>query len=148
MESFSTPQSNKRTATCHRPTHSGIPASRLRWIHAPPGYPPLSCTDLQLLDPHHAGTPPQKNSPPPFRPYWVPAVHGTTGPLPLGLLPSRPAGLQLWEERLEPRPAGTGTSLAQDSHIHQPARNPTLQAEPAPALQVPSQGTLEGSDPA
>jgi hypothetical protein len=91
MESFSTPQSNKRTATCHRPTHSGIPASRLRWIHAPPGYPPLSCTDLQLLDPHHAGTPPQKTVHRPSGPAEPQLCMGQLGPCPSD---SCPAGLQ------------------------------------------------------
>jgi hypothetical protein len=39
-------------------------------------------------------------------------------------------------ERLEPCLTGTGTILVQNSHTHQPARNPAPWAELAPALQA------------
>jgi hypothetical protein len=52
------------------------------------------------------------------------------------------ARLQLYEEQLEPSPAGTGTSLAQDRCIHQSARNPAPWEEPAPALEASQITTL------
>jgi hypothetical protein len=48
-------------------------------------------------------------------------------------------------EQLEPHHAGTGTILVWDSHTHQPARNPTPCAKPAPALQSSQINTQPGS---
>jgi hypothetical protein len=74
---------------------------------------------------HHLSGPPE------------PQLHvGWPDPCPSDSRPSVPAGLQLWVELLEPSPAGTGTSLAWDNHIHQLTRNPAPQAELAPALQA------------
>jgi hypothetical protein len=61
---------------------------------------------------------------------------GWLDPCPLDSRPSSPAGLQLHVEQLEPHHSGTGTSLALDIRIHQPARNSAPQVEMAPTLQA------------
>jgi hypothetical protein len=58
-------------------------------------------------------------------------------PTPWTLHPPGPAGLQLCVEWLEPHPTGSGNTLAWDSYIHQPTRNPAPWAEPAPATVFP-----------
>jgi hypothetical protein len=66
-------------------------------------------------------------------------------PVPRTLHSLGPAGLQLCVEWLEPHPAGTDTSLAWDSRIHQFTRNPAHWVELAPALQAFQITTLPGS---
>jgi hypothetical protein len=102
-------------------------------------------------DPRHPSTPDPSpepvpelaRTPAPPPPAHCPSVPaepqlrvGQPDPCPSDSHPSGPARLQLCVERLEPCPTGTGTSLAQDRHIHQPTRNPALQSELGPALQA------------
>jgi hypothetical protein len=71
-----------------------------------------------------------------------PQPHELTRPPPH---PSGPACLQLHMERLKSHLTGTGTSLVQDSCIHQPARNPAPWVEPALILQASQITTPPGS---
>jgi hypothetical protein len=130
-------------STNHRDTHlSSVtdpspPTSHLwqtpapRQTHNTLGYPALSCTMQQLwagLTAHWDTCPSAHHPSGPAEPQrcvgWP--EHCTSGP----------ARLQLCVEQLEAHRAGTGTSLAWDICIHQPAKIPAPWAKPAPALQA------------
>jgi hypothetical protein len=130
---------------------SAVPAFS-PWTHTTPEYPPLPAHWIHdHWDPCHCPCRTPASSWSHSSPgYSSPQVHHPTGPaepqLCVGWLdphpsdfpcPSDTAGFQLHEEQLEPHTAGTGTSLAWDSRIHQPA-NPTPWVERPQLYRLPS----------
>jgi hypothetical protein len=153
-----------RPQPCARPTHCGILTPQPHWppasgptqcwntcpsvpypgpLRSPPpvcarpqpGAGPIACQDASpLLQAHHPSGPAE------------PQLGRTIGPPLLGFpVPMKPCLAAAPCGKLEPHPSGTGISLALDSHIHQPARNPAAGAEPAPALQLSQISTPPGS---
>jgi hypothetical protein len=140
-----------RTQLCARPTHGKVPVPQPHW---PPAFGPTPRRNTRTLavlpDPRPLGSLPPVCARP--QPGADPTACQDTRPSPQPTalqallshlwddqnspLPPGPAWLQLHVEQLEPCLSGTGTILVQDSHTHQPARNPAPCAELAPVLQA------------